>query len=64
MMKVLLASRTASALQELQQLLKEQSGIEVQTRLISNGHGDPLHGLALQPDIVILRLDAEHLTEL
>jgi pilus assembly protein CpaE len=64
MMKVLLASRTASALQELQQLLKEQSGIEVQTRLISNGHGDPLHGLALQPDIVVLRLDAEHLTEL
>ena len=64
MIKVLLASRTASSLQELQELLKEQSGFEVHTRLISNGHADPLHGVAIQPDIVILRLDAEHLTEL
>jgi pilus assembly protein CpaE len=64
MIKVLLASRTASTLQDLQECLKEQSGFDVHTRLISNGHGDPLHGLAFQPDIVVLRLDAEHLTEL
>jgi pilus assembly protein CpaE len=64
MTKVLLASRVSSALRVLQQCLAEQSEFEVQTRLISNGHADPLHGLSFQPDVVVLRFDAEHLAEL
>jgi len=64
MTKVLLASRVASALHELQECLKEQSEFEVFPRLINNGHADPMHGLTFQPDVVVLRFDAEHLTEL
>jgi pilus assembly protein CpaE len=62
--KVLLASRLADPLQELQRCLQEQREFEIHTRLISNGHADPLHGLSFEPDLVVLRFDAEHLSEL
>jgi len=62
--KVLLASRLASALRSLEDCLQRQGEFEVHARLINNGHVDPLHGLAFRPDIVVLRFDAEHLTEL
>jgi pilus assembly protein CpaE len=62
--KVLLASRLASPLRDLQQCLEEQREFEIHARLISNGHVDPLHGLSFEPDLVVLRFDAEHLTEL
>ena len=64
MTKVLLASRLAEPLRELQQCLSEQRDFEVHTRLISNGHTDPLHGLTFDPELVVLRFDAEHLVEL
>jgi pilus assembly protein CpaE len=62
--KVLLASRLAEPLRELQRCLQEQREFEVHTRLISNGHADPLEGLSVKPDLVVLRFDAEHLAEL
>jgi pilus assembly protein CpaE len=62
--KVLLASRLPEALRELQHCLQEQREFEIHTRLISNGHTDPLHDLSFQPDLVVLRFDAEHLAEL
>jgi pilus assembly protein CpaE len=62
--KVLIASRLAEPLQDLQNCLQEQREFEVHTRLISNGHADPLHGLSFAPDLVVLRFDAEHLAEL
>jgi pilus assembly protein CpaE len=62
--KVLLASRLASPLHELQQCLEEQREFEIHTRLISNGTADPLYGLSFQPEVVVLRFDAEHLAEL
>ena len=34
------------------------------TRLISNGHTDPLHGVHPAPDVLVLRFDAESLAEL
>src|SRR5579872_528583 len=64
MSRVLLASRVASALRELQECLRDQQEFEVHPRLISNGHTDPLHGLAFQPDIVVLHFDSEHMGEL
>ncbi len=64
MNKVLLASRLPEPLHELQQCLQEQREFEIHTRLISNGHTDPLHGLSFQPELVVLRFDAEHLAEL
>ena len=64
MTKVLLVSRISSSLRFLQQCLAEQSEFETQTRLVNNGHTDPLHGLGFQPDVVVLSFDAEHLAEL
>jgi pilus assembly protein CpaE len=62
--KVLIASRLAEPLRELQVCLQEQREFEIHTRLISNGHADPLQGLSFEPELVVLRFDAEHLAEL
>ena len=64
MTKVLLTSRNSAALRPLQQCLAQQSEFEAHARIITNGFTDPLHGLPFSPDIVILRVDAEHLAEL
>jgi len=62
--KVLLASRNSPSLRALQQCLAQQGEFESHARLITNGHVDPLHGLPFVPDVVVLRVDAEHLAEL
>jgi pilus assembly protein CpaE len=62
--KVLLTSRNSAALRPLQQCLAQQSEFEAHARVIVNGYTDPLHGLPFSPDIVILRVDGEHLAEL
>jgi pilus assembly protein CpaE len=62
--RVLLASRASAPLRALQQCLTGRSKFEVHARLISNGHTDPLHGVPFDPDLVVLRFDAEHLAEL
>ena len=64
MIRVLIASRSPAPLRALQQCLAGRSKFEVHTRLISNGHTDPLHGVPFDPDLVVLRFDAEHLAEL
>ena len=64
MIRVLIASRAAAPLRALQQCLAGHSKFEVHARLISNGHTDPLHGVPFDPDLVVLRFDAEHLAEL
>ena len=64
MIRVLIASRAAAPLRALQQCLAGRSKYEVHARLISNGHTDPLHGVPFDPDLVVLRFDAEHLAEL
>ncbi len=64
MIRVLLASRAQAPLRALQQCLAGRSKFEVHARLISNGHTDPLHGAPFDPDLVVLRFDAEHLAEL
>ena len=64
MIRVLLASRAPVPLRALQQCLTGRSKFEVHARLISNGHTDPLHGVPFDPDLVVLRFDAEHLAEL
>ena len=64
MIRVLIASRAAAPLRALQQCLAGRSKFEVHARLISNGHTDPLFGIPVDPDLVVLRFDAEHLAEL
>jgi pilus assembly protein CpaE len=63
-LKVLLASRSSDALKRLEAALAGAPGLSVSTRLISNGHTDPLHGLHTSPDVLVLRFDADSLAEL
>lgn len=63
-LRVLVASRSADALKLLSGCLAGVSGIACTTRLISNGHTDPLHDAHPAPDVLVLRFDAESLAEL
>jgi pilus assembly protein CpaE len=55
-LKVLLASRSKPALAELHAKLAAKSRYELHTRHIENGHADPLYGLSLVPDVVVMTL--------
>jgi pilus assembly protein CpaE len=55
-LKVLLASRSKPALAALKERLAGESRYELHTRHIENGHADPLYGLSLVPDVVIMTL--------
>jgi pilus assembly protein CpaE len=63
-LKVLLASRSSDALKALSAALAGAPGLHCSTRLISNGHTDPLHGVHPLPDVLVLRFDAGSLAEL
>lgn len=62
--RVLLASRSADALAALDAALAGVTSISRSTRLISNGHTDPLAGVTPGPDVLVLRFDAASLGEL
>jgi pilus assembly protein CpaE len=55
-LKVLIASRSKPALAELKQELAAESRYELHVRHIENGHADPLYGLSLVPDVVVMTL--------
>jgi pilus assembly protein CpaE len=61
---ILLASRSLAALKALGACFANVPGVVCSTKLITNGHTDPLHNVSPLPDVVLLRFDAEHLTEL
>lgn len=63
-LRVLLASRSKEALGRLSASLAGAATMTCSTRLISNGHTDPLYGLHSVPDVLVLRFDAESLEEL
>lgn len=63
-LKILLASRSAEALRHLSASLEGAKDLTCSTRLISNGHTDPLHGVHPAPDVLVLRFDPESLAEL
>jgi pilus assembly protein CpaE len=63
-LRVLLASRSAAALELLSASLAGAKGLACTTRVISNGHTDPLFDLHTMPDVLVLRFDAESLAEL
>jgi pilus assembly protein CpaE len=62
--RVLIAGRSASALQLLKDYLHDVPDLELRVNVISNGHIDPLQGLDFAPDIVLLRFEAERTAEL
>lgn len=63
-LRVLLASRSAEALARLSASLAGAKSVTFSTRLISNGHTDPLFEVHPVPDVLVLRFDAESLAEL
>lgn len=52
--RLLISSRDARALNQLQEISQRIPGLQVSTRLVSNGHTDPLYGLDELPDFLLL----------
>ncbi|OHC30167.1 MAG: hypothetical protein A2Y50_10970 [Pseudomonadales bacterium RIFCSPLOWO2_12_59_9] len=53
-LRLLISSRDAVALHHLEDISQRASGLQVSTRLVSNGHTDPLYGLEQLPDFLLL----------
>jgi pilus assembly protein CpaE len=62
--RVLIAGRSAGALQALKNHLQGAAEIEVRLHAMSDGHADPLHGIDFTPDIVLLRFEPSQTAEL
>jgi pilus assembly protein CpaE len=55
-LRLLISSRDAKALQYLESISQHAASVQVSTRLVSNGHTDPLYGLTQLPDFLLLRV--------
>lgn len=55
-LRLLISSRDATALGNLQSVCQRVPSVEVSTRLVSNGHVDPLYGLERMPDLLLVRV--------
>ncbi|WP_342245867.1 AAA family ATPase [Pseudomonas sp. OTU5201] len=55
-LRLLISSRDAAALRHLQGCCQRIPGLLVNTRLVTNGHTDPLYGLEQMPDFLLLRV--------
>ncbi|HEV2269173.1 MAG TPA: AAA family ATPase [Steroidobacteraceae bacterium] len=55
-LKVLLVSRRKETLESLEGLLRKYPGVQIERKLVVNGHVDPLHGVATLPDALVLHL--------
>ena len=55
-LKVLLASRSKPVLADLYAKLTAENRYELHTRHMENGHADPLYGLRVIPDVVVMML--------
>ncbi len=53
---MLISSRDAQMLKGLQDICQHVPGLRVSTRLVNNGHTDPLYGLEQMPDLLLLRV--------
>ncbi|MCQ4326044.1 hypothetical protein CXK94_17245 [Stutzerimonas stutzeri] len=55
-LRMLISSRDAAALARLKAMIQPLAGLQVSTRLVSNGHTDPLYGLEQRPDMLLLHV--------
>lgn len=55
-LKVLLVSRRKDTLDSLEVVLRKYPGVQIERKLVVNGHIDPLHGVASTPDALVLHL--------
>ncbi len=63
-LNVLLVSRHKDVLDQLESLLRKQSGLQLERKLTVNGHVDPLHDVTAMPDALILHLAEKSHAEL
>jgi pilus assembly protein CpaE len=61
---LLITGRSKSDMELVEAILERHPEIKVVSRLISNGHVDPLHGLKALPDILVIVLGAQWEEEL
>jgi pilus assembly protein CpaE len=62
--RILISSRSRPQIEYVELMLKSEPGVEVQTRVVVNGHFDPLYGVDTPPDVLILDLSQSWETEL
>lgn len=55
-LRVLLVSRRKDTLDQLNALLRRYPGVQIERKLVVNGHVDPLHDIATPPDALVLHL--------
>ncbi len=58
--RVLVAGRDPTEIRRLRDFFVGTPDIEVRARVISNGHADPLYGVDVEPDLVVLHCGAGH----
>ncbi len=59
-LKVLIASRSKVSVKLLSESLSTQPEFAVTTKLLGNGHADPLHGVSETPDLLLLHHGSNH----
>ena len=59
-LKILIAGRSKLAVNHLSQSLGERSEFVLTTRILGNGHADPLHGVSEPPDLLLLHHGPGH----
>lgn len=63
-LEILVVGRSREEIDRLQELLQEQGDVKVTTRYVSNGHTDPLYGVQVVPDALILMVSSNWEAEL
>src|SRR5688572_18777089 len=62
--RILISSRSRLQVEYIELMLKSEPDTEVQTRVVVNGHLDPLYGVDTPPDILVVDLGQFWETEL
>ena len=59
-LRILIASRSQVVADHLNRCLADRAEFRVDTRIIANGHADPLHGVRDKPDLLLLHYSPGH----
>ena len=57
-LRLLISSRDAAALERLKAIVAPHATLQVTTRLVNNGHTDPLYGLDNLPELLLLHVSS------
>ena len=57
-LRILLVSRSKDFASKIERLLHDHARVKVRTKVLSNGHLDPLHDVAVPPDVLLLQCDS------